>query len=360
MKGCRQISDVSSAKSRCLLGGLVAVGAQSRRETSCWYDELSPPELESSSDVVAARTSNRSRQDDRHLRVAGPSGGKLVIGTSHNSEFLHREVRGREGGLSVHKCLFPWAEYRTQRQLITCHWPTVPVRNLLQTPKPTSQIITISVLPHSLRVVWGCFERPLLIDILFQDPVVIRSLAEPFRQTCRTSWRKQRKRTWLVGIQHQIHNPGRLPPSLRVGRTSPVFTHLFHQLTCNCPSQLAHTYTSHLSQLAFEDAIGHFASHLTKDNGKIEISRSQAKIQDIQALVQDSLAQYSDARRFPRAKKWLTRVLSKIHHYGNIMDVFVQHHPEYVALVWGAMKVLLVVRAQKPFLVIDWGNNHSN
>lgn len=85
-----------------------------------------------------------------------------------------------------------------------------------------------------------------------------------------------------------------------------------------------------------------FASHRTKDDRKAEIATSRANIQDIQALVRESLAKYSDERRFPRARKWLQRALSKIHHYSNIVDVFVQHHPEYVALVWGAMKILLV------------------
>jgi len=106
--------------------------------------------------------------------------------------------------------------------------------------------------------------------------------------------------------------------------------------------------------LAFKEAVERFASHLTQDDWKVEIARSQGNIQDIQALVHDSLAKYSDERRFPRAQKWLHRALSKIHHYGNIVDVFVQHHPEYVALVWGAMKVLLVVGGSNVLLLMFW------
>jgi len=30
-------------------------------------------------------------------------------------------------------------------------------------------------------------------------------------------------------------------------------------------------------------------------------------------------------------------------YYGKIMDTLAQHHPEYVALVWGAMKFVLIV-----------------
>ncbi|KAH8754146.1 hypothetical protein F5883DRAFT_431732 [Diaporthe sp. PMI_573] len=27
-------------------------------------------------------------------------------------------------------------------------------------------------------------------------------------------------------------------------------------------------------------------------------------------------------------------------HYGSVLDVLVQHHPEYTSLIWGAMKIL--------------------
>lgn len=52
-----------------------------------------------------------------------------------------------------------------------------------------------------------------------------------------------------------------------------------------------------------------------------------------------------NAKATSKAWKWLTQLSSRINHYGSILDVMVQHHPEYAALVWGAMKVLFVVRA---------------
>ncbi|RGP77598.1 hypothetical protein FLONG3_4289 [Fusarium longipes] len=93
---------------------------------------------------------------------------------------------------------------------------------------------------------------------------------------------------------------------------------------------------------AFEEGRNHFASNFTKDPEKIDFSRGFSSIQDIQTIAQDSFTKYSDEKRYPKAKKWLQRITSKIHHYGNIMDVLVQHHPEYVSLVWGAMKLVLV------------------
>jgi hypothetical protein len=39
----------------------------------------------------------------------------------------------------------------------------------------------------------------------------------------------------------------------------------------------------------------------------------------------------------------LSKFSSRICYYGQIFDVLVQHHPEYVSLAWGAMKFLFVV-----------------
>ena len=42
-------------------------------------------------------------------------------------------------------------------------------------------------------------------------------------------------------------------------------------------------------------------------------------------------------------KKRLTDITAVLSFYGNVMDMLVQHHPEYVSLAWGAMKFLIVV-----------------
>ncbi|CVK91940.1 uncharacterized protein FPRN_09692 [Fusarium proliferatum] len=106
--------------------------------------------------------------------------------------------------------------------------------------------------------------------------------------------------------------------------------------------------TTHLNfafpaaQQAFQEGLNRFASDLTNDAEKVVFSQGFSSIQDIQTLVRDSFMRYSDEKRFPKTRKWLQRTISKIHHYGNIMDVLVQHHPEYVSLAWGAMKLVLV------------------
>ena len=46
-------------------------------------------------------------------------------------------------------------------------------------------------------------------------------------------------------------------------------------------------------------------------------------------------------------KQSLERLSARIMYYGKVMDTLAQHHPEYVALVWGAMKFVLTVSHPK-------------
>ncbi|KAK4462909.1 hypothetical protein QBC42DRAFT_73782 [Cladorrhinum samala] len=95
---------------------------------------------------------------------------------------------------------------------------------------------------------------------------------------------------------------------------------------------------------AFRKALQQFTSGLAPDDKAIDLTKAATSIDDIKSLATDSLNRYSNDHtgRFVKARKWLSRVLGILDHYANIFDVFVQHHPEYVALAWGAMKFLLV------------------
>jgi hypothetical protein len=70
---------------------------------------------------------------------------------------------------------------------------------------------------------------------------------------------------------------------------------------------------------------------------------SASSIEDVQQAVADSLAKYEAKSESSKTRKWLQNASEMICHYGTILDVFVQHHPEYVSLVWGIMKVLFMV-----------------
>ncbi|KAK8038644.1 hypothetical protein PG993_007055 [Apiospora rasikravindrae] len=53
-----------------------------------------------------------------------------------------------------------------------------------------------------------------------------------------------------------------------------------------------------------------------------------------------AMKQYSSSHSDSKAKRWLHSFAQKVTFYGGVLDVFVQHHPEFVALAWGAMKLL--------------------
>jgi hypothetical protein len=44
-----------------------------------------------------------------------------------------------------------------------------------------------------------------------------------------------------------------------------------------------------------------------------------------------------------KVRSWLLGLSEKIVHYGNVFDVLVQHHPEYVSLAWGTFKLVFTV-----------------
>lgn len=67
-------------------------------------------------------------------------------------------------------------------------------------------------------------------------------------------------------------------------------------------------------------------------------------LNDVQRIVKSSQDTYESQREGHKATKWLSRLSSRVCHYGRILDVLVQHHPEYVSLAWGALKLLFVVR----------------
>ena len=67
-------------------------------------------------------------------------------------------------------------------------------------------------------------------------------------------------------------------------------------------------------------------------------------MEDVQSAVADAKAHYDTGRQNNNVSMWLSKLSTRIGYYGNIMDVLVQHHPQYAALAWGAMKFLFVVR----------------
>ena len=86
-----------------------------------------------------------------------------------------------------------------------------------------------------------------------------------------------------------------------------------------------------------------FRDSLSDDEHSKARTDSRTSINDILQTVDAARQIYQD-KRSSKVWKWLTRFSARVNHYSAVLDVMVQHHPEYVALVWGAMKLLFVVR----------------
>lgn len=101
-----------------------------------------------------------------------------------------------------------------------------------------------------------------------------------------------------------------------------------------------------LIQDLFAEATRVFESELSKDKRKSQwiVDSKAGNLDEVLVLIVKAQLQYKTDRGDSGVKRNLSSLASQIHHYGNVMDVLVQQHPEYVSLVWGAMKFLLVVR----------------
>jgi hypothetical protein len=66
---------------------------------------------------------------------------------------------------------------------------------------------------------------------------------------------------------------------------------------------------------------------------------------DVQNTVEKAKKEY-EAKGHKRrtALRWLSNLSLGIRHYSEALDMLAQHHPEYVALAWGAIKFVLTVR----------------
>ena len=69
------------------------------------------------------------------------------------------------------------------------------------------------------------------------------------------------------------------------------------------------------------------------------------RLQDVVDEVSRVQQQYEAKRNRSDAHKSIVAFSERVGHYGKVLDVMVQHHPEYVSLAWGAMKLVFGVRS---------------
>jgi len=88
-------------------------------------------------------------------------------------------------------------------------------------------------------------------------------------------------------------------------------------------------------------ARAYFGENLGKD-GWLDESHS---IEDVQKALSLAKRQY-ELKPKSKAFTWLARLSQRVKHYGAVLDVLAQHHPEYVSLVWGSFKLVFGVSHQ--------------
>jgi hypothetical protein len=99
---------------------------------------------------------------------------------------------------------------------------------------------------------------------------------------------------------------------------------------------------------AFNDAVKVFKEKLTHDECKRIWLVDKADIYQVQQAVSSAKAAYEAKSKGSKARKWLSRLSSRVVFYSTVLDMMVQHHPEYVSLAWGTFKFFFIVSSEAP------------
>jgi hypothetical protein len=71
---------------------------------------------------------------------------------------------------------------------------------------------------------------------------------------------------------------------------------------------------------------------------------THAGVHTILETVHRAKKKYHDASKdHSGTRAWLEKFSGRVMYYGKVFDALAQHHPEYVALAWGAVKFVLMV-----------------
>ncbi|KAI1451692.1 hypothetical protein F4805DRAFT_81792 [Annulohypoxylon moriforme] len=97
------------------------------------------------------------------------------------------------------------------------------------------------------------------------------------------------------------------------------------------------------SHVAYQHGLRIFKESLTKDPKKKHLADTllaNCTLQDVFDSAIGAKENYESKRGESKFLEVLTALSQRLVHYGTVMDVLVQQHPEYVSLVWGAMKLI--------------------
>ena len=98
------------------------------------------------------------------------------------------------------------------------------------------------------------------------------------------------------------------------------------------------------AQSSFNEGLNLFKTAYAEDPKALQQldDLNPTRLEDVEKAVLDAKARYENKKR-SKVGRHLLAFAKRVQYYGNIMDVLVQQHPEYVLLAWGAMKLLFMV-----------------
>lgn len=70
------------------------------------------------------------------------------------------------------------------------------------------------------------------------------------------------------------------------------------------------------------------------------------RLQDLICEVSKARIYYDSKNQHSAVRKGLIAFSKRVQHYGKVLDVIAQHHPEYVSLAWGTMKLIFGVGSE--------------
>ncbi|KAF5718556.1 hypothetical protein FMUND_5137 [Fusarium mundagurra] len=97
-----------------------------------------------------------------------------------------------------------------------------------------------------------------------------------------------------------------------------------------------------IAQEAFKSVKKHFEQSNSLSSDEKALLGKKSSLQDVEKAVHDAFAKYEAKSEASKTRKWLQKASESICHYGQVLDVFVQHRPEYVSLAWGLMKLMFI------------------
>jgi hypothetical protein len=104
---------------------------------------------------------------------------------------------------------------------------------------------------------------------------------------------------------------------------------------------------------AFRKAVNDLKNELQIADSTVAWLDGQANIENILGTVDGAKEKYDErSKDHSGTRAWLEKFSSRVMIYGKVFDALAQHHPEYVALAWGAVKFVLMVYQPNSLLMI--------